>query len=921
MNNKLEYGLEGAFKVDLYSGSQFVSSTDYFSNFITPTGLFYPSIYSFVDCFRFLSLGRSSTPNVGIAGVTLTGTTGLGNPVTTYTTSAGIQSGVYIDWKAYVTGGEVSACGTNVSETGPRFYRAWYVPSGGQEVVMNEAAGGLNIAEFMVSPSSGTDPTGKYAFSRVIRNLTIPNGYKAVVSYQLKINIRNTGLTVLTGNSFQTGNAETTNDLNLIQTWRNLSGYYKQVYHGLRCIDSLGMTYIPKLGDSMEPASRNTDKMVWYLSPDNSQFEVNASGGGAQVDVLSAYKSDGLMSYIRTLDLRSVIAYPSYIGQINNLTSFYMNDNPSVVSSIPKETTLSNIRLGATTRPLFLPQVGNYRINDPSPTSFTFQTKQDLTSKSISYATPGVNKFSDAFSDFGKMAVFSSLTNNLPISMTGQNLPSGRKKTLTRRSFFAPISSLGYNTRFGSMVFAYNGGTTTAGDKTYYPMIDCLFFDSSGRSLMPHYRFITGIQLAERGTGIVDGDFFLSGGITGNVFRFVSKSGFFGPYTSSLSDHPLTQAKEYSNLPTGFLFSGAINGSVSGNFDFVSGSGFTGTSGGWGALYGIVVDPTFYQTPIDLALTDHFYNNPTDPTVSGAIFWPTPSSPIKFASSGLKYFDPTMGPIIFDDSSNWISSTQQIVKTVEFDLLDQNYNLVSSGNFVNTVTGVGTTVLPGYFLSKRKYSGENFNSSQWDDVVRNTTFAFTGYVIPTDIIGGKLSGLVWNDQGNIPINSLSFIPQVNGRIVAQFTNGGLTVRRVENLFQSFTQRGYPNGTGGTPLKYGDRASVFFTGFSGAAPLYLTFFRSQGTGTGAWSLMSGDVSITNFCAPSGYALHSEQLNSTTGARLLPNFTDANYYGTNVPTITRGGEYPALSLDNGLEVYLDISWSSPCGAGTFNCNEPV
>jgi hypothetical protein len=918
MNNKVNYGLEGAFKVDLYSGGQFVSTTDYFSNFITPTGLFYPSIYPFVDCFRFLSIGRTAIPNVGVAGVSTTGTTGLASQISTYTTTAGVQSGAFIDWKAYVTGGEVSACGTNVAETGPRFYRAWYVPSGGQDVVMNEPGAGLNITEFAVSPSSGNDPTGKYAFSRVLRNITIPNGFKAVISYQLKINIQNTGLTIFSGGTFQTGNAETTNDLNLIQTWRNLSGYYRQVYHGLRCIDSLGMTYIPKLGDAMEPCSRNTDKMVWYLSPDNSQFEVNTTGGGSQVDVAAVYKSDGLMSYIKTLNLKSVIAYPSYIGQINNLASFYINSNPSVISTVPTETTLSNIRIGASTRPLFLPQVGNYRLSDTNPTSFTYQTKQDVSNKTISYATPGVNKFSDAYSDYGKMAVFSSLTNNSPMLMTGQNLPTGRKKTITRKSLFAPISSLGYNTRFSSLVYAYNGGTTTVGDKTYYPMVDCLFFDSSGRSLMQHYRFVTGVYLVERGTGLVDGTYFLSSN-TGNIFKFAARSGFYGGYSSPLS-HPLNQIADYaSNFSTGFFFSGSINSTITGGVGLVTGSGITSVSGGWGALYGISVDPTFYLSPTDIALTDHTISNLTDPTISGSIYWPTKSSPIFFTGTGLKYFDPDMGPFAFDDSGAWLGPNRQIVKTVEFELLDSSFNITSSGNFVRTVTGAGALVLPGYFLTNRQYSGQNFNNSDWDNMVRGVNPSFTGYIIPTSITAGKLSGTVWNDQGLIPINSLSFLPLINNRILTQFPPSNW--KRVENLFQSFTHRGYPNGTGGTPFRPGDRASVFFTGFSGFNPLYLTFLRSQGTGTGAWSLLSGVVTLTNFCPPSGYALHTEQVNSTTGARLLPNFTEPNYYGTNIPAVTKGGEYPALSLDNGLEVYLDISWSSPCGAGTLNCNEPV
>src|ERR1700761_9732486 len=107
MKSQINYGLQGAFKVDLFSGGQFMETTDWFSNFITHTGLSYPSIYAFADCFRYLSIGSdSSTANFGFSASNLgqQPTTGLSAPFLTFNTSAGTQPGTYMGWQAYEIG-------------------------------------------------------------------------------------------------------------------------------------------------------------------------------------------------------------------------------------------------------------------------------------------------------------------------------------------------------------------------------------------------------------------------------------------------------------------------------------------------------------------------------------------------------------------------------------------------------------------------------------------------------------------------------------------------------------------------------------------------------------------------------------------------------------------------------------------------
>ena len=64
MKANTEYGLEGSFKVDFFDrAGKLIDSTDYFSNFITYSGLIYPLTYHFPECFRFLSIGTSNAAN------------------------------------------------------------------------------------------------------------------------------------------------------------------------------------------------------------------------------------------------------------------------------------------------------------------------------------------------------------------------------------------------------------------------------------------------------------------------------------------------------------------------------------------------------------------------------------------------------------------------------------------------------------------------------------------------------------------------------------------------------------------------------------------------------------------------------------------------------------------------------------------
>ena len=309
METNVQYGLQGAFKVDIYDEhDKLVDSTDYFSNFITQSGLKFPTIYSFADCARFLSLGQGTLANsaTGNNGGGRVQTTGLQDPVNSnglITATDGTFQDVQWMGRDWYQGGSNGACGTIVTSSGPIYFRGWAIPSGGK---LTSSA--VNINEFMVSPSSGSDETGKYAFSRVVRSVAIPANSRSIISYQLQVKIQNTGATSFGSGTFSTGDANVDNDLGIVEEWRHLSGFYKQVHHGMRLVDIHGSTFTPKYGDGMEPARIDVDSTKCYFSPDNAEFDVSITGGKQASEALS-YSADGLSKVFSSQDFSSVDAF------------------------------------------------------------------------------------------------------------------------------------------------------------------------------------------------------------------------------------------------------------------------------------------------------------------------------------------------------------------------------------------------------------------------------------------------------------------------------------------------------------------------------------------------------------------------------------------------------------------------------------
>jgi hypothetical protein len=533
MKTNINCGLRGSYKVDVYSGKKLVETTDWFSNNITNTGLFYPFVYPFARCFMFLSLG-SNVPAIGLQNATgFDAGQGINafNVLDTNTNSFYSQSGMYLGADHYET---ANSCGTTFTASGINMYRGWNIPSGDNNVVGTD----LTINAFMTSPSSGSDPTGASAFSMVNRSITINSGYSAVVYYQLTLNFSdynnptffNSGRFDASKASNGIGNSET----GLLSGWTQLSGLFRQVFPGIQMVDNYGACVAPR-GAQLEPSLKVSPNTYFYLSPDTTQFAVSDYAHSG-ITESGAYNSSGLMANYGSwavklndgLFIDNKYSSPVGLGlsAFNNWYYTGSGAGSSVTETSDDDLPLANypfdIRLGGSE--LALLSNTDYTGNLPS---LSYYSKNVVNARlaDVSFATPGYVGFDDVnYLNYGQRAVFSSYLKRSPIDtgmyQTGALLPDNvtpnpwqRVKKSTRFARISPIQSLGFNSRYGSMVLAYlpNPPSVSLAGGTAY--VDYLFYDSSGYSARtPHYRLIPDVYFSERGSGVVDG--FLS--ITGN---------------------------------------------------------------------------------------------------------------------------------------------------------------------------------------------------------------------------------------------------------------------------------------------------------------------------------------------------------------------------------------------------------------------
>ncbi len=285
--------LYGEYKVDTFSKDGIPRySTDYFSNTITASGLEFPYDIPFADCFRYLSIGSGTSPTV-ITGPSYT--TGVETPIPAFQYLGEWNSG---------------ACGYTEHSSGVYMYRGWRVPSGssGEETfdgiyVMKEfcvhpefpaafeKVGGNYVNLNDLLPRYRNDSGNLTAFSRVVAPSPITgfSGDYAIVSFRLNM-VVNTGVKYFQY-LINDQDMRTVCDSTPCTGWKNASGAYSQIHHGLKLVipeglsqisstNKVGSSYTPKFGCPLEPSVDGSLYRV-YLSDDNTQFLFDSVSGGA----------------------------------------------------------------------------------------------------------------------------------------------------------------------------------------------------------------------------------------------------------------------------------------------------------------------------------------------------------------------------------------------------------------------------------------------------------------------------------------------------------------------------------------------------------------------------------------------------------------------------------------------------------------
>ena len=359
-------------------------------NFITPTGLYYPTIFKFADCFRFLSLGSGTSPNT-ILGI---GTTGLNIPLSSFSYIGSRTGFSDITTSDYETPG----CGYTEDLGIVTLSRSWKVPSSdstfngdynfnelmlspgrptGSDMLCGCGGGAYNgvdasiVADYYDGISNGLICNANKSFTRIVLDDPIIVNDKdfLIVSYDLTINY-DTGV-----NSFINHISN-----NFSTNWSgNITGISNIIHHGVALINDgnitdkslfrnqanpnsqsyawtleYGESFIPLWGAPLEPSCIQ-DNLIAYLSTDNVQFLVNQkSGGHLDIDNWQPYNpngnvpSSGLFSFIsqpseitdgRYFNIRTNLPGPIYPSQSNVLVDGdpYSDNNYIFHSSIGRQ--------------------------------------------------------------------------------------------------------------------------------------------------------------------------------------------------------------------------------------------------------------------------------------------------------------------------------------------------------------------------------------------------------------------------------------------------------------------------------------------------------------------------------------------------------------------------------------------------------
>lgn len=465
---KQNLSLQGEFSYKVYSENGILKQeASGIKNFITSTGLTYPSTYAFADCFRFITLGSGNDNNtiIGAFG----GTTGLTQPIKAFS-----YIGSRTDFNdPATTAYESPSCGYLESSGQVQLSRGWKIPNG-----YNTFSGDYTFYELMLSPGKPTGAAGlcgcqgsdtsnggvdasiiadyydtisnasickaRSAFTRIILDppITVNDRDFLVVNYSLNVGF-DTGINIFTKNISNTFSSN----------WGGaITGTTSLIHHGIKLINNgdstnhagfrnqihpnsetytwaseYGESFVPLWGAPLEPSCLSTNLLA-YLSTDNVQFLANQISGGAFDHTLwEPYTFGG---------------YPQSSGLLISVPNPSNTNNPR----------LFNIRTNLT-GPIYPNQTGAEAIGTPlSDINYIFHSSYSKSNLNLSHIV------SDRYGSILHSCVFTNLNSF--------NWANGTSPTPLVRS----------------MVLNYKD-ITSVSNNIMYPFLDVLFTGNMGEGL------------------------------------------------------------------------------------------------------------------------------------------------------------------------------------------------------------------------------------------------------------------------------------------------------------------------------------------------------------------------------------------------------------------------------------------------------
>jgi len=871
MNTSINCGLKGQYKVDIFRGGgksrELAESTDWFSNDITNVGLNYPFTYPFAKCFMFLSIGTGLTaPTNNSNGTGLA--TGLGSFSVYNPTTGGYsrQSGQYIGWEGYEIGGPhdstydgslSSACGTVLSNQGVNLYRGWTIPTGSYENG-NTVAQNMTINQFMTSPSSGSDVNGNKAFSLVSRTIVVPSGYSATITYQLSINFSNyaSGYTFFSGNNdtvggyFNTGNASTgangSNEFELLSGWSTLSGIYRQIFPAIQMIDGVGACVIPKMGADLEPSKINCQKSVFYLSPDISQFAVNKFGG-ASTGEYGAYNSYGLMAN-----------YAEFVSQVG----------------------------------------GDLAIHSDKEDGSIFSDAYKWYYSGDAVNTPAGTSQNDAATTEAEILSNIRLEGIIPISNYNSGLVSLNYQTKSYIGAknspvaFATPGRLGFNSSFSD----YGQRAVYSSYLKRLP-IDISITGTGTAAIPIRNKYVTKRSIFSPinsyGTNSRYGSLTLGYNTATNTIG----SANFHPYIDFLffdDQGKGANMPHYRLIPDIYLVERG-SGVASVRFDItgVNGSQPSSVNRFWTA-YGFMGNGVSVSTnPSGINEGQPLLNQVV--YEGSNIFIPRGNKKVGYLFTGQVLNENVPGNIAYNGNTGW-GSVYGVIADTEFYSSQIDTCLVDNPSWTGFNGGIPNS------------TGSNV---YWPTIDSGIGVRITGVGYFCSGYSGSVNGIYSNpirDQGITLINDVLY----NGQSV------------INNLYMDTIATGnvLVFGDGGAhtniSMEFLGNPSYLITGYtfntiynrgSGLGLSLSTL--NQYTGRPASNFGSANnqtltVSAIAWKKPSGVINHVENIGNL-GYRMLPNYATANNAGVNTYLPVTGGKFPGMSTQNGMELYLTLSWT--------------